>query len=158
MKYFIAVACWEHAQRGGAGGFMQVNHGKAAPLKRLNKGDGVLFYSPTIKLGVPDDFKSFTLIGRVADDAIEQHDMGNGFVPFRRAVTFFPSTPAPIRPLLEELEFTKGKKNWGYSFRFGLLEIKSGDFQTIGNAMNADLSQPSAAFSHRTALTPRKRN
>jgi hypothetical protein len=137
MKYFIAVACAEHAVRGFQGGFMQVNHGKAAPLKRLGDGDGIVFYSPTQVMGVPDDLKSFTFIGRVNGNEIVQVDMGNDFVPFRRAVKFHKATAAPIRPLLERLEFTKGKKNWGYGFRFGLIEISAGDFKTIGLAMGA---------------------
>ena len=28
-------------------GFMQVSHGKAAPLRRIRPGDGVAYYSPT---------------------------------------------------------------------------------------------------------------
>ena len=32
-KYWIAVASAEHVRRGNQGGFMQVNHGKAAPLR-----------------------------------------------------------------------------------------------------------------------------
>ena len=46
MKYWIIVASKDHLQRGLAGGFIQANHGKAAPLKRMHVGDWVLFYSP----------------------------------------------------------------------------------------------------------------
>ena len=34
--YWIAVASAEHVRRGRGDGFMQVTHGKAAPLKRLS--------------------------------------------------------------------------------------------------------------------------
>ena len=41
-KYWIAVASAEHARRGKAG-FIQVNHGKKAPLQRVRAGDGVAY-------------------------------------------------------------------------------------------------------------------
>ncbi len=48
---WIAVACAEHVRRGREGGFMQVCHGKAVPLRRIQPGDGVAYYSPTRELG-----------------------------------------------------------------------------------------------------------
>ena len=41
--------------------------------------------------------------------------------------------------LLERLEFTRGKKNWGYAFRFGLVEISQADFDTVAQAMKAEV-------------------
>jgi len=35
---WIAVACADHVALGVAGGFMQVCHGKAAPLRRMRPG------------------------------------------------------------------------------------------------------------------------
>ena len=45
-KYWITVVSKDHLQRGIAGGFMQANHGKEAPLKKMKEGDWVIFYSP----------------------------------------------------------------------------------------------------------------
>jgi len=42
-RYWIVVVSKDHLERGVAGSFMQVNHGKEAPLKRLQKGDWVVF-------------------------------------------------------------------------------------------------------------------
>lgn len=42
---------------------------------------------------------------------------------------------AEIIPLLNLLDFKKNKKNWGYQFRFGLLEISEHDMQQISMAM-----------------------
>jgi hypothetical protein len=39
MKHWLTVARAEHVRRGQAEGFMQVCHGKAAPLKRIQPGD-----------------------------------------------------------------------------------------------------------------------
>ena len=36
-KYWIAVASAEHVRRGRSEGFMQVNHGKQGPLKRIQE-------------------------------------------------------------------------------------------------------------------------
>ena len=46
----------------------------------------------------------------------------------------------PIRTLLEQLEFTKGNKNWGYQLRSGLAEISELDMLRIARAMGASLT------------------
>jgi hypothetical protein len=134
-KYWIAVASAEHARRGRIG-FMQVNHGKEAPLRRLHPGDGVAYYSPTVTLGGKDKLQAFTLIGRVKPGDIYAGEMG-GWTAHRRDVAWADADDAPIVPLLDELDFTRGKANWGYQLRFGLFEISQHDFMLIGNAMNA---------------------
>ena len=48
---WLAVASAEHVRRGRQGGFMQVNHGKAAPLRRIKPGDFVVYYSPSTVIG-----------------------------------------------------------------------------------------------------------
>ena len=59
--------------------------------------------------------------------------------PFRRDVKFVDANEASILPLLEELELTRGKRNWGYPFRFGFLEITQHDFDAISTAMGAKM-------------------
>lgn len=135
MKSWIAVASAEHVRNGRAQGFMQVCHGKAAPLRRLKPNDWVVYYSPTVTFGGKDKLQSFTAIGKVAGSEPYQVDMGNGFCPFRQDVRWFESQEAEIIPLLNQLDFTKNKKNWGYQFRFGLLEISEHDMQHISMAM-----------------------
>lgn len=41
----------------------------------------------------------------------------------------------PIAPLLDRLELTRGKTNWGYGFRFGLVRISDHDCKLIVEAM-----------------------
>jgi EVE domain-containing protein len=136
-RYWIAVACAEHARRGKREGFMQVCHGKGAPLRRLKGGDGVVYYSPTTAMGKPDRLQAFTTIGWIKNERVYQTDMGNGAEPFRRDVAYHDAAETPIASLLDQLEFTRGKRNWGYSFRFGLIEISPIDFGTIARAMGA---------------------
>src|SRR5262249_31349033 len=61
--HWIAVASAEHVRRGRREGFVQVSHGKAAPLKRIKPGDRVVYYSPTVTLGGKDKLQAFTAIG-----------------------------------------------------------------------------------------------
>jgi hypothetical protein len=134
-RFWVAVASADHARRGKELGIMQVSHGKAGPLRRIRAGDGVAYYSPTVTLGGKDRLQAFTLIGTVKDDRVYQGDMGEGFQAFRRDVTYAEANEASILPLLDQLELTRGKRNWGYPFRFGLVEIGRRDFDTIAAAM-----------------------
>lgn len=134
-KNWIAVASAEHVRLGRAAGFMQVNHGKAAPLKRIHPGDCVIYYSPTEVYGEKTPLRAFTALGIVKIDDPYQGEMGAGFSPFRRDVDWLPSKETPIALLLDGLAFTKGKRNWGYALRFGLLEISQDDAKIIGEAM-----------------------
>lgn len=134
-RYWIAVASADHARKGKAG-FMQVNHGKAAPLRRIQPQDGVAYYSPTVTFGGKDRLQAFTLVGRVRDGDIYPGEMG-GWIAHRRDVDWADAEEAPIGPLLDQLEFTAGRTNWGYQMRFGLFEISQHDFDLIAQAMKA---------------------
>jgi predicted RNA-binding protein len=140
VKYWIIVASKDHLQRGLAGGFIQANHGKAAPLKRMHAGDWVIFYSPKLEFDKPEKCQCFTAIVRVVDENVYQQDMGGGFVPFRLKVQFLPSKEVSIQPLIDELTFIKDKAHWGAPFRFGTLQIPEEDFRLIANKMVEDKS------------------
>jgi hypothetical protein len=135
--FWLAVASAEHVRIGRKDGFMQVNHGKAAPLRRIRPGDGIAYYSPSTVLGEKDGLQSFTAIGTVRQGEVYEGVMGGGFTPARRDVDWFDAKEAPIKPLLGRLEFAAGKPNWGYQLRFGLFEISEHDFRLIGEAMGA---------------------
>ena len=137
MRNWIGVASANHVARGRAGGFMQVCHGKAGPLRRIASGDRVVYYSPTHIFGGKDRCQSFTALGRTRDDRIYQFDMGGGFIPFRRDIDWLEASPASILPLLDRLDFPRGRKSWGYAFRFGILEISGADMDVIAEAMGA---------------------
>ena len=135
QRHWIAVACAEHVARGVAGGFMQVCHGKAAPLRRLSAGDRLAYYAPSEQLGGGAPVQAFVALGDVLGGEIEQVDMGQGFGPFRRKVDYVHVRPAPIRPLLERPGFALSGKNWGARLRFGLLEIDRASMTMIAKAM-----------------------
>jgi hypothetical protein len=128
---WIAVASAEHVRIGRSQGFMQVNHGKAAPLKRIRPGDWVVYYSPTDVFRGKDGLRSSTAIGIVNDGVPYQAEMGGCFCPFRRDVNWRTAQETPI--------FTTAKRNWGFQLRFGLFEISEHDMAMIAKAMGAAL-------------------
>jgi hypothetical protein len=137
-RYWIGVASKDHVLKGVQGGFCQLCHGKSNPLKRLNSGDWIIYYSPRSAMNSGDSVQSFTAIGQILDGEPYPFDMGNGFVPYRRDVCFIAAAEILIRLLLDDLSFIKNKKSWGYVFRFGLFEIPESDFQRIAEAMKAE--------------------
>jgi hypothetical protein len=132
---WIAVASAAHVRIGRVAGFMQVCHGKGAPLRRIKGGDLVAYYSPTISFGGKDKSQSFTAFGIVREAEPYKADMGGSFHPFRRDVDWCETQDAPIASLLEQLEFTAGKRNWGYQLRFGLFAVSEVDMRIIAQAM-----------------------
>ncbi|WP_222612379.1 EVE domain-containing protein [Undibacterium flavidum] len=149
MKNWIAVASADHVAIGHAQGFMQVCHGKVAPLRRLQAGDCVVYYSPTQTMASSassfsskNKLQNFTAIGTVRESVPYQVEMAPGFCPFRRDVDWLNAPPTSILSLLDQLEFSRGKKNWGYQLRFGLFEISAHDMALIAAAMSTDIKAP----------------
>ncbi len=134
-KYWIAVVSKDHVLRGVSGGFIQVCHGKEAPLKRMNYEDGVIYYSPEQSMIRDEKCQAFTAIGHVMDENVYQHAMSPDFIPFRRNVLFQECSEIPILPLIPQLSFIQDKSRWGYPFRFGILEINESDFNIIASKM-----------------------
>jgi len=137
-RNWIAVASADHVRRGLGAGIMQVCHGKSSPLRRVQPGDRVAYYSPTLVFRGKAKCQAFTAAGIVYGGEPYQFDMGEGFCPFRRDVKWLPTRSAPIAPLLETLEFTAGKRNWGYQLRFGLFAVSDHDMRIIAAAMGVE--------------------
>ncbi|WP_158817799.1 EVE domain-containing protein [Methylocapsa sp. S129] len=146
-RNWVAVACADHVDRGRKLGMMQVCHGKAGPLGRVRAGDRVAYYSPTIVFGGREKRQAFTAIGTVRGEQAYQVDMGGGFRPFRRDVEWRQSVEAPIHALRMRLELTRDKQNWGYAFRFGLLNISEHDMDLIVKAMTSPFAVASISNS-----------
>jgi hypothetical protein len=134
-RYWIIVASKDHVQNGVRAGIVQANHGKAAPLKRMHVGDGVLYYSPKVEFGGNEKLQAFTALGEVSGEAVYPFDMGGGFIPWRRDVKYLQVTDVPIQPLVPDLTFIRNKESWGYLFRFGFFEIPGVDFDLIAAQM-----------------------
>jgi EVE domain len=138
VKHWINTVSLEHVERGVGGGFTQADHGRDTRLRRLERGDWLVFYSPKTAMRGGDPLQAFTAMGQIADDEPFQVEMTPEFHPWRRRVDFRPGEHAPARPLVESLSFITDKQRWGYPFRRGLFEIPAEDFALIANAMGVD--------------------
>jgi hypothetical protein len=149
--YWIGVVSKDHVDLGVAGGFTQVNHGKAGPLERMRAGDGFAFYSPRTQYPDGELLQAFTAIGRIRNGTVYQATMGD-FHPFRLDVDFFPAQSAPVRPLIEQLSFIRSKTHWGAAFRFGVLRVPEPDFALIAAAMGRSFAAdfPPVVAAHST--------
>jgi len=134
-NYWIGVVSKDHVDIGVAGGYTQVNHGKAGPLERMRAGDGFVFYSPRTKYPDGEPLQTFTGIGRIRNGTVYQATAGDSFRPFRLDVDYLPAQPAPVRPLIAELSFIRSKTHWGAAFRFGVVRVPEADFALIAAAM-----------------------
>ncbi len=139
-RNWLAVASAEHVLIGRSAGFMQVSHGKASPLRRIQPGDRVVYYSPNRRyspshaLRDKDRLQCFTALGTVKEGAPYRADMGEGFLPYRRDVAWHDAAETPLALVKESLALTQ-EPNWGYRLRQGLVEISDADMATIAEAM-----------------------
>jgi len=134
-RYWIGVVAKDHVDRATAGGFVQVNHGKAGPLERMHAGDGFAYYSPRVSHPDGAPLQAFTAIGRVRSGTVYQAEVDPTFRPFRLDVEYLSASPTPVKPLVPELTFIRSKTHWGAAFRFGVVRIPSADFERIALAM-----------------------
>jgi hypothetical protein len=146
-RNWLAVASAEHVEIGRSEGFMQVCHGKATPLRRIQPGDRVVYYSPN-RTYTPshasrtkDRLQAFTAIGTVKQGKPYQADMGFGFQPFRRDVAWHEAEAVSLVLLQHQLAFTQ-EKNWGYKLRQGVVEISDADMTAIAEAMFTAAAEP----------------
>ena len=133
---WVVTASADHAARGLREGIVQAGHGKAAPLRRMRAGDGVVIYSPRSTYPDGAALQAFTAIGRITAAEPWVGDMGGGFRPWRRGVDWLQRAGiAPIRPMLADLDLTRGQTRWGMAFRYGLRGLTAADFTLIEAAM-----------------------
>lgn len=135
MTAWLGVVSRAHVQRGVAGSFAQLCHGKAQPLRRMHRGDWLVYYSPTIEIG-GDALRAFTAIGQVEGAEVYPYDMGGGFVPYRRNVRYVDAKEVALDMIKQKLEFC-ARPNWGMALRRDHLPLEAADFATIAAAMGA---------------------
>ena len=117
------------------GGFCQLNHGKEAPLRKLQPGDYIVYYAPREKMRSGDPVQAFVALGEILPGDPYQVDAAADFRPFRQAVRYYEGDEARIRPLLPKLSFTRGRDSSGQAFRRGIFQIEAHDLQVIADAM-----------------------
>src|SRR5207302_9252407 len=122
-RYWIGVAAREHVLRGVEGGIAQLGHGKEAPLRRLARGDWLVYYSPRVAHPDGEPLQAFTAVGEVEDDDVFQVELSAGFRPWRRRVRYESAREVPAAEVLDELEVVPDRRRWGLVVRRGLVEI-----------------------------------
>lgn len=138
-RIWVGVASREHVQDGVRGGFAQFCHGKVGPARRPRRGDVVLYYSGQEKFGDKLPCQRFTALGVVEDDEPTSFEQVAGFTPWRRSVHWLHRAEAPIKPLLDRLQFIEDKHSWGAKFRFGFLEIPMSDLLLLAQEMGVKI-------------------
>ena len=134
-RYWVGIASSEHVAVGVEGGFCQLGHGKHTPVARLNPGDWLIYYAPRTQIKGGDKVQSFVAIGQILAGEPYKFAQNEQFTPWRRDVTYLDAQPAPIRPLLNQLNCISDPQHWGMVFRRSLFEIDTHDFELIADAM-----------------------
>ncbi len=140
-RYWVGVVSRGHVRRGVEDGFAQLGHGKEAPLRRLSRGDWLIYHSPRADHPAGDRLQAFTAIGDAEDDEVFQVDMSPGFRLWRRRVRYEPCREVPVAEVLNELELVSAGRRWGMVVRRGLVEIGRADFDRIAGKMLGAPSQ-----------------
>jgi hypothetical protein len=91
---WVVVASRDHARRGLREGFVMANHGKRAPLARMNIGDGILIYSPKTAFPDGEPFRAIAIVGEITGEAPEPSTAIPG--GFRLAASLHEISPLPL--------------------------------------------------------------
>uniref|UniRef100_UPI0028EC13C2 EVE domain-containing protein n=1 Tax=Corynebacterium durum TaxID=61592 RepID=UPI0028EC13C2 len=135
MRYWVGVVSEEHVLLAVDGGFCQVCHGKQAPLKRMEEGDWLLYYSPRTKMKTGEKLQAFTAAGQVIDDQVYQYQMSENFFPFRRNIMFQDITQnCPLSVARKHPEWGK----YSTQLRYGHFEVSQGFFDYIYDYMQQE--------------------
>ena len=132
-NYWLGVVSRTHVERAVAGGFAQLCHGRAAPLKRMKAGDWIVYYSATSEMGGGERVQAFTALGQLIDDRIYEADLGD-WRAHRRDVRYEPVGQVALASLAEQLHLT-AQPHWGFALRRGTLPLDAHDFAIVAQAL-----------------------
>lgn len=135
IRYWIGVVSEDHVKRGVEGGFAQVCHGKSAPLKKMKKGDWLIYYSPKTSYPNGNLLQSFTAIGKVKSSKVYPFQMSQDFIPYRIDMDYQMCKKIPYSSVKSLLQFAQKHANIGLLMRRGHFEINKNDFLIISSAM-----------------------
>ena len=135
MTGWFGVASREHVALAVAGGFCQLNHGREAPLRRIEPGDHILYYAPRDRMRAGEIVQAFVAIGTIEAGEPYQVEVTDSFRPYRRDVHYHRFREEPIQPLLDRLSFTRDRSSLGQAFRYGTFRIDAQDLRNIAEVM-----------------------
>ncbi|WP_308505063.1 EVE domain-containing protein [uncultured Actinomyces sp.] len=149
LRYWLGIASKDHVALGVAGGFCQLCHGKKAPLRRMERGDYILYYSPKQEFRSRRPCQAITACGVVIGDEVYQYEMFPGFVPYRRDIEW----QTQVREVpLDVLRTLPGWSEVAPKLRFGHVELSPELFQAIQEYMLSDDESAQASAPSQTRL------
>lgn len=152
-RYWIGLAERDSVHAAVANGVCLFSGGLASPVRRLQPGDGILYYSPHETAdGAP--LECFTAVGEVTDETPWAQNWtqlcpGGPFLTktaasaagtvqtWVRRCDYDAVGEVSVRPLLNALSFVAQPRHWGKTFRRGQLEICASDFFAIADRLRA---------------------
>ncbi|GAA1480837.1 EVE domain-containing protein [Gordonia sinesedis] len=118
---WVIVASRDHARRGIGEGFVMANHGKRAPLARMDIGDGIVVYSPKTTFPDGEPLRAITIVGEVTGDAPEPSTIIPG--GFRRAASLREIAPLPLDRIRDHFPVSR--------IRFGSFALSPDDADAV---------------------------
>lgn len=120
-RCWVIVASLDHARRGVEAGFVMANHGKLAPLRRMQAGDRLLVYSPRTTSPNGEPFQAIAIVGAVTGAEPEPSDVIEG--GYRRRADLREIPPIPLAEIRDHLPTTM--------LRFGCFELPPADAAAV---------------------------
>lgn len=134
-QYWVSKAAQEHVKVVQDKGYTQVNMGPRGPLEKMNPGDWILYYSPTVYYAQDEPVcHQFTGIACVNDQRVYPQ---GGLFPdrWRRNVEFFECEPIHVQHFVGKVTFLPEQKNWQDTLEESIFQITRDDFITIVEAI-----------------------
>lgn len=134
-RYWISKAAQEHVDIVKDKGYTQINMGPKGPLERMNIGDWILYYSPTVYFEQDEPIcQKFTGISCVIDNRV--YPQSNQYPDrWRRNVEFFECIPHHPQDFIDLVSFIPKSENWMDIFLQPVFEIQRTDFVIIADTI-----------------------
>ena len=134
-KYWVCKAAQEHVEIVKNKNYTLVNMGPRAPLEKMNIGDWILYYSPTLyyEQDTPA-YEKFTGISCLIDNRI--YPQGGKFPDrWRRNVEFFNCIPEHPKKFVGKVNFLPEEQCWKRILEKHVFEIEQQDFIIIAKTI-----------------------
>lgn len=136
-KYYIACFSKDHLETATQKGIIELEHATEKPLEKLHINDKIVVYSSKYKMtDSHSTLESFTAIGNIISDEIEEIEITANFTAYVKRIDYFLEKDVPIAPLVEKLGFIHNKSHWGFSLIRGFVEISESDYNLIYTQMS----------------------
>ena len=132
-RYWISNAAQEHVFIVRDKGYTQANMGSREGIDKMNIGDWILYYSPTVYFEQEKPAcQKFTGISCIVDSRV--YPQSNQYPDrWRRNVEFFHCTPRHSKHFVNKVDFLPKSENWQDVFLQLLFEIPRNDFVYIAD-------------------------